>query len=83
MRQPRAIWLISQSQGAEIKLKKERKTHENAITTQYIQGSPRGKANIKFKRSMQLLLKDMVGLKRDSHTLKEKCQHGHQMQYKI
>ena len=73
MRQAWAIWVITQCQGAGIKLKKARKTHENAITTQYIQGSPRGKANIKFKRSMQLLLKDMAGLKRDSHNLKEKC----------
>ena len=32
---------------------------------------PKGMANIKFKRSMKLLLKDMVGLKRDSHNLKE------------
>ena len=33
MRQARAIWLINQSQGDDIKLKKERKNHENAITT--------------------------------------------------
>ena len=31
-------------------------------------------ASIKFKRSMKLLLKDMTILKRDSQTLKEKCQ---------
>ena len=37
-------------------------------------------ANIKFKRSMKLLLKDMAGLKRDSHNLKEASQHGYQMQ---
>ena len=43
-------------------------------------GVPREMESIKFKRSMKLLLKDMVELKRDSHTLKEKCQHGHQMQ---
>ena len=42
-------------------------------------GVPREMANIKFKRSMKLLLKDVVGLKRDSHTLKEKCRHGNQM----
>ena len=46
-------------------------------------GFPREMANIKFKRSMKLLLKDMAGLKRDSHTLKEKCQHGHQMKKRI
>ena len=46
-------------------------------------GVPREMANIKFKRSMKLLLKDMAGLKRDSHTLKEKYRRGHQMQCKI
>ena len=45
-------------------------------------GVPREMANIKFK-SMKVLLKDMAGLKRDSHNLKEKCHHGHQMQYRI
>ena len=43
-------------------------------------GVPREMASIKFKRSMKILLKDMAGLKRDSYTLKEKCQHGNQMQ---
>ena len=33
MRQDRVIWMITQSQGASIKLKKASKTHENAITT--------------------------------------------------
>ena len=33
MRQDRAIWLITQSHGADIKLKKESKAYENAITT--------------------------------------------------
>ena len=46
-------------------------------------GVLRKMASIKFKRSMKLLLKDMVGLKRDSPNLKKTCQHGHQMQYKI
>ena len=36
-------------------------------------------ASIMFKRSMKLLLKDMEGLKRDSHNLKEATQHGHQI----
>ena len=64
MRQSWAIWLKNQIQGAGIKLKKERKTHENAITTSYKQGIPREMASIKFKRSMKLLLKDMAGLKK-------------------
>ena len=42
-------------------------------------GVPREMASIKCKRSMKLFLKDMVELKRDSHTLKEKCRHGNQM----
>ena len=37
-------------------------------------------ASIKFKRSMKLLLKDMVGLKGESHKLKEESQHGYQIQ---
>ena len=39
-------------------------------------------ASINFRRSMNLLLKDMAGLKRDSHNLKEGTQHGRQMQKK-
>ena len=46
-------------------------------------GVPREMASIKSKRSMKLLLKDMAGLKRDSHTLKEETQHGNQMKYRI
>ena len=42
---------------------------------------PREMVIINFKRSIKLLLKDMAGLKRDSQNLKEKCQHGHQIQY--
>ena len=63
MRQARAIWLIIKVREANARLKKESKTHDNAITTSHIQGSPREMASIKFKRSMKLLLKDMVGLK--------------------
>ena len=33
VRQARAIWLITQSQGVSIKFKKTSKTHENEITT--------------------------------------------------
>ena len=46
-------------------------------------GVPMEMANIMFKRSMKLLLKDMAGLKRDSHNLKEATQHGNQMQKMI
>ena len=60
--------MITKSQGSGIKLKKERKTHENAITTSYKQGIPREMASIKFKRIMKLLLKEMVKLKRTPTT---------------
>ena len=45
-------------------------------------GVPKDMASINFKRSMNLLLKDMAGLKRDSQSLKEATQHGHQMKKK-
>ena len=46
-------------------------------------GVPRKMASINFKRSMKLFLKDMMGLKRESHNLKEETQHGNQMQKRI
>ena len=49
----------------------------------YTRESPWGIAIIKFKRSMKLFLKDMVGLKRDSHNLKVVSQHGNQMKNRI
>ena len=71
MRQARAIWLITEIQGADIKLKKSIKTHEMLLQIDIYKGVPREMANINFKRSMKLLLKDTAGLKRDSHNLKE------------
>ena len=55
MRQFWAIWLITQSQGVGRKLKKARKTHENAITTRYIQGSPKGNGQHKFQEDYEAL----------------------------
>ena len=43
-------------------------------------GSPREKANIKFKRSMKLLLKVMAVLYKGLSNLREDSQHGYQMQ---
>ena len=43
---------------------------------------PMKMASINFK-SMKVLLRDMAGLKRDSHNLKEESKHGYQMQYGI
>ena len=79
-RQDRATWLITLKQGADIKLNKEIKTHEMQLQLDIYKGVPREMANIKFKRTMKLLLKDMAGLKRDSHNLKVASQHGYQMQ---
>ena len=63
MRQARAIWLITESQGADIKLKKARKMHEIKLQLDIYKEFPMGKDNIKFKRSMKLLLKVMAVLK--------------------
>ena len=82
MRQAQATWLITLKRGADIKLNKASKTHEMKLQLD-IQGSPWGMANIKFKRSMNILLKDMVRLKRDSPNLKEKPQHGYRIQNKV
>ena len=71
MRQDRAIWMITQSQGTCIKLIKSSKTHEMQLQLDIYKGVPMGKANINFKRSMNLLLKDIERLKRDSHNLKD------------
>ena len=43
-------------------------------------GVPRKKASIKFKRSMKILLKDMVVLYKGLPNLREDSQHGYQMQ---
>ena len=62
MRQAWAIWLIIKVREAGVRLNKARKTHDNAITTLHIQGSPGEMANIKVKRGMKLLLKFMAVL---------------------
>ena len=49
----------------------------------YTRESLQGMDNIKLKRSIKILLKDMAGLKKDSHNLKEASQHGYQMQNRI
>ena len=83
MRQARAIWSIIKVREASIRLNKERKTHEMQLQLDIYKGVPREMASINFKRSMKLLLKDMEGLKRDSHNLKEVSQHEHQMKNRI
>ena len=77
MRQYQAIWMITESQGADIKLKKARKMHEMQLQLDIYKGVLREMASIKFKRTMKLLLKDMARLKRVSHDLKEESQQGY------
>ena len=47
MRQDQAIWLITQSQGLGVKLKKERKTHEMQLQLDISKGVPIGKSQHK------------------------------------
>ena len=77
MRQARAIWLIIKVREVSVRLNKERKTHDNAITTWHIQGSPGEMAIIKVKRSMKLLLKVMAVLYKGLADLREDSQHGY------
>ena len=63
MRQARAIWMITQSQGARIKPKKARKNHENEITT-YIQGSPKGNDQHKVQEEYETLARGHGGTKK-------------------
>ena len=63
MRQDWAIWMITQSQGARINLKKERKTHENEITTQYIQESPERNGQHKVQEEYEALVQRHGGTK--------------------
>ena len=44
MRQAQAIWMITRSQGAGIKLKKESKTHEMQLQLGTYKGVPMGKS---------------------------------------
>ena len=49
---------------ASIKLKKERKTHEDAITTWYIQGSPEGNGQDKIQEDYEALAQWHGGTKK-------------------
>ena len=55
MRQAQAIWLITQSQGANIKLKKARKTHEIQLQLDIYKGVPMGKSQHKFQEEYEAL----------------------------
>ena len=55
MRQDRAIWLITQSQGANIKLNKERKIHEMQSQLDIYKGVPMGKIQHKAQEDYEAL----------------------------
>ena len=55
MRQAQAIWLITQSQGDSIKLKKERKTHEMQLQLDIYKGVPMGKRQHKVQEECEAL----------------------------
>ena len=56
MRQDRAIWMITQIQGANIKLKKERKTHElMQLQLDIYKGVPMGKSQHNVQEEYEAL----------------------------
>ena len=55
MRQARAIWLITGSQGASIKLKKARKTHEMKLQLNIYKGVPMEKIQHKVQEEYESL----------------------------
>ena len=74
------MWLITQSQGANIKLKKTSKTHEMQLQLDIYKGVPMGKIQHKFQEEYESLAqRHGETKKRDSLNLKEKSQHGNQM----
>ena len=80
MRQARAIWLITKIQGADIKLKKASKTHEMKLQLDIYKEVPMGKRQHKVQEEYEALSQGHGGTKRDFPNLKEKYQHGNQMQ---
>ena len=55
MRQDQAIWLINQSQGANIKLNKASKSHEMKLQLYIYKGVPMGKSQHKFQEEYESL----------------------------
>ena len=55
MRQARDIWLIIRSQGANVKLKKESKTHEMQLQLDIYKGVPMGKSQHKVQEEYEAL----------------------------
>ena len=55
MRQSRAIWLITQSQGVGINLNKEKKTHEMKLQLDIYKGVPMGKIQHKVQEEYEAL----------------------------
>ena len=55
MRQAWAIWMITQSQGASIKLKKARQNHEMQLQLDIYKGVPMGKSQHKVQEEYEAL----------------------------
>ena len=68
MRQVRAIWMMTQSPGAGIKLKKERKTHEMQLQLDIYKGVPIEKGQHKVQEEYEDLAQGHGGTTRDSQT---------------
>ena len=64
MRQAWAIWLITQSQGADIKLKKARKTHEIQLQLDITRYSLWGKSQHKVQEEYEALAQGHGGTKK-------------------
>ena len=63
MRQAQAIWMITQSQGASIKLKKEIKTHKMQLQLDIYKGVPMGKSQHKVQEEYEALAQRHGGTK--------------------
>ena len=64
MREAQAIWLITQIQGADINLKKARKTHEMQLQLDIYKGFPMGKIQHKLQEEYEALAQGHGGTKK-------------------
>ena len=58
------MWLITQSQGADIKLKKERKNHEMQLQIDIYKGVHMGKIHHKVQEDYEAIAQGHVGTKK-------------------
>ena len=64
MRQDWDIWIINLMQGADIKLKKERKNHEMKLQLDIYKGVPMGKSQHKVQEEYEALAQGHVETKK-------------------